>query len=134
LTATLAYLWASPVSVPAAALALLARAGGGRIAFRDGVLEASGGLLAPLLRRGYPPLSIAAITLGHVVLAQSVADLERTRIHERAHVRQFERWGPIFPALYLGASLVARMRGGDAYRDNRFEVEARAEEGRLASR
>jgi hypothetical protein len=70
-------------------------------------------------------MSIAAITLGHVVLAQTRADLEQTRAHERVHVRQYERWGPFFPLLYLGASLAAWSRGDHPYLDNRFEREAR---------
>lgn len=117
-------LWALPVTAPAAGVALLARAGGGTLAWRDGVLEASGGFLPLLLGRIYPPMSIAAITLGHVVLAQSARDLETTRSHERVHVRQYERWGPFFPLLYLGASLGALLQGRHAYHDNPFEVEA----------
>jgi hypothetical protein len=124
----LAYLWAGPVSVPAALLALLARATGGSLCWREGVLEAEGGFLSFLLRRMYPPMPVAAITLGHVVLAQSAACLDATRAHERAHVRQYERWGPLFPALYLSASVAALLRGGDVYRDNRFEEEARRAE------
>jgi hypothetical protein len=120
----LAYVWAAPVSVPAAALAALAAGGGSRLAWRDGVLEASGGPLRVLLSRGYPPMSIAAITLGHVVLAQSEADLDSTRDHERVHVAQYERWGALFPALYLGASLLALLQGEEAYRGNHFEREA----------
>jgi hypothetical protein len=77
-----------------------------------------------LLARGYPPMSITALTLGHVVVAQHPADLERTRTHERVHVRQYERWGGFFPLLYLGASLVVLLRGGDPYHDNPFEREA----------
>jgi hypothetical protein len=124
----LAYFWAGPVSAPAALLALIARATGGSVCWRDGVLEAEGGFLSPFLRRMYPPMPIAAITLGHVVLAQSAACLDATRAHERAHVRQYERWGPLFPALYLIASVEALIRGGDMYRDNRFEGEARRAE------
>lgn len=105
-------------------MALLARAAGGSIHWRDGVLEASGGFLPALLSRIYPPMSIAAITLGHVVLAQTADDLDATRTHERVHVRQYERWGALFPLLYLGASLAALLRGGHAYHDNRFELEA----------
>lgn len=123
------YLWALPVTLVGVGVALGARAGGARLAWREGVLEAAGGPLGPLLRRGYPPMAIAAITLGHVVLAQAQDDLDRTRAHERAHVRQFERFGPLFPLLYLGASVAARCRGGDLYRDNWFEREARAAEG-----
>lgn len=124
-----AYLWALPVTLVGVLAALVGRLGGARLSWRDGVLEAAGGPLAPLLRRGYPPMAIAAITLGHVVLAQGQDDLERTRAHERVHVRQFERYGPLFPLLYLGASVAARCRGGDLYRDNWFEREARAAEG-----
>ncbi len=121
----LAYIWAAPVSVPAGVMALLARAAGGTAVWRDGVLEAAGGYLPFLLRHMYPPMPIAAITLGHVVLAQSVAELDATRMHERIHVRQYERWGMFFPFLYLSASMMALLRGGDAYHDNRFECEAR---------
>jgi hypothetical protein len=121
----LAYLWAGPVSGPAALLALLVRAAGGSVAWREGVLEAAGGFLPFVLQRMYPPMPIAAITLGHVVLAQSSADLDATRLHERVHVRQYERWGPFFPLLYFLASVEALVRGGNAWRDNRFEREAR---------
>ena len=120
----LSYLWVAPVSVPAALVAGLAACGGSRLAWRSGVLEAFGGPLARLLKRGYPPMSIAAITLGHVVLAQSEADLESSRGHERVHVAQYELWGAAFPFIYLGASLLALLQGGEAYRDNHFEREA----------
>jgi hypothetical protein len=119
-----AYLWAMPVSLPALCLALLALASGAQLHWRDGVLEACGGFLPVLLARMYPPMPIVAITLGHVVLAQHEADLERTRPHERVHVRQYEQWGGFFPLVYLGASLVVLLRGGDPYRDNPFEREA----------
>jgi hypothetical protein len=120
----LRYVWVAPVSVPAAGVALLARMTGGHAEIHEGVLEACGGFLPVLLARIYPPMAIAAITLGHVVLAQSRADLESTRRHERVHVRQYERWGACFPFLYLGASLVAMLRGRHAYHDNPFEREA----------
>ena len=69
-----------------------------------------------------------AITFGHVVLA--VDELDRSTLdHELAHVRQYEIWGPLFIPLYLLASLGARLRGGHPYRDNRFEVAARAASG-----
>lgn len=119
-----AYLWVLPVTLPATGLALLARATGSRLVWHTGVLEASDGMLPFALSRIYPPMSIAAITLGHVVLAQRSADLERTRTHERVHVMQYERWGGFFPLLYLGESLWKLMRGKDPYRENRFEREA----------
>jgi hypothetical protein len=119
-----AYLWVMPVSLPALLLALLARAGGAQVRWREGVLEACGGFLPALLATVYPPMPIAAITLGHVVLAQHQEDLERTRAHERVHVRQYERWGGFFPLIYLSASFAVMLRGGDPYRDNPFEREA----------
>lgn len=69
-----------------------------------------------------------AITFGHVVLCIDEAD-DDLMTHELVHVRQYERWGPLFIPVYLGACLTARMRGGRAYADNRFEVAARATEG-----
>ena len=62
------------------------------------------------------------------MIAQSARDLERTRAHERVHVRQCETWGPLFFAAYGIAALLARVRGGHAYRDNVFEREARGAE------
>ena len=118
------YLWALPVTLPAFGLALIARVTGARLVWHTGVLEVCDGALPWVLARVYPPMSIAAITLGHVVLAQREEDLERTRVHERVHVRQYERWGGLFPLVYLGSSLVVLLGGGDPYRDNRFEREA----------
>lgn len=127
----LRYLWALPATVPGVLLAVLARASGGEWQRMDGVLEASGGWTARLLRTGFPFSGpVAAITFGHVVLGASAYDLDATRAHERAHVRQFERWGGLMLVLYPLAGLFAGLRGGDPYRDNPFEREARAAERR----
>jgi hypothetical protein len=40
------------------------------------------------------------------------------------HVRQYERWGPLFIPAYFAASGWAWWKGGHAYLDNPFEVEA----------
>ncbi len=64
------------------------------------------------------------MTLGHVVLARTRDDLESTREHERIHVGQYERWGPLFVPAYFLASGLAWLRGGDSYLDNRFERQA----------
>ena len=107
------------------ALALLAVATGGRVRVVRGVVEAHGGAAAWLLRRAVPlGGGASAITFGHVVLGRDQACLDRTREHERVHVRQYERWGPLFLPAYGLASLLAWRRGGDPYRDNRFEAEA----------
>jgi hypothetical protein len=120
----LGYAGAFPVSAAAAVLAAPLLLTGARARFARGVLEVSGGLLRPILRRAVPGFPIAAITLGHVVLAADARSLFESRAHERVHVAQYERWGFLFPLLYLGASLRAALGGGNAYRDNVFEREA----------
>ena len=123
------YLWPLPVTLLGLLVVLIARGSGGKQQRVDGVLEASGGWPARILQRGFPfSGSVAAITLGHVVVAVSQAALDATRAHERAHVRQFERWGVLMVVLYPLAGLLAGLRGGHPYIDNVFEREARAAE------
>jgi hypothetical protein len=126
---TLLYLWALPVTLLGVLVALIARSSGGTLQRVGGVLEATGGWPARVLRRGFPfSGAVAAITLGHVVVSVSLGALVATRAHERAHVRQFERWGVLLLVAYPLAGLLAWARGGHPYRDNRFEREARAAE------
>jgi hypothetical protein len=66
------------------------------------------------------------MTLGHVVLGVDRQQLRRTRAHERVHVRQSERWGPLFLPAYAAASVWCIIRGRTAYFDNPFEREAYA--------
>lgn len=125
----LLYLWPSPVTLFGLGVALLARSSGGAWERVNGVVEAAGGWPARVLRGGLPfSGAVAAITLGHVVVGVSTAALAATRAHERAHVRQFERWGLLMLVLYPLAGLWAWARGGHPYRDNWFEREARAAE------
>ena len=123
------YLWALPATLLGMLVVLVARGSGGMLQRVDGVLEVAGGWPAIVLRRGFPfSGSVAAITLGHVVVGASLTDLTTTRAHERAHVRQFERWGALLLVMYPLAGLLAWLRGGHPYRDNVFECEARAAE------
>ena len=115
-----AYVWAAPTTVVGLIGAFLAD----DIAVVAGVLEGSGPRIGQAFDVVAPHRSIMAMTLGHVVLARSGAALDATRAHERVHVRQCERWGPLFVPAYVAASVAARLRGGDAYFDNRFEREA----------
>lgn len=48
--------------------------------------------------------------------------------HELEHVYQAMRWGPLFPFLYLGSMLVAKLQGKRSYADCWFEVQARKAE------
>ena len=66
----------------------------------------------------------AAMTFGHVILGVDQPTLDEWRAHERVHVAQAERWGPLFPVAYAAASAVAWERGEDPYLNNRFEIEA----------
>jgi len=117
--------WASPATLLGMALALPA-VRGGRLTVVDGVIEAYGPWLRWVLRRfGAIDGGVAAITFGHVVLAQDADALHWTRAHERVHVRQYERWGPFFIPAYITASAWAVLRGRHVYYDNRFEREAR---------
>lgn len=121
------YAWSLPNSALGAVLVAAALATGGRAAVVDGVLEAHGGVLVVILRRLVPLRGGAsAMTLGHVVVARDAACLERTRTHERAHVRQSEQWGPFFLPAYFAASLAVAFRGRHYYLDNPFEREARS--------
>jgi hypothetical protein len=122
----LVYAWTLPTTALGLLflpLALLSRTGGARVV--DGVLELHGGAVTfflkhcTLLRGG-----ASAMTLGHVVLARDEQSLDLTRDHERVHVRQCERWGPLFIPAYLVASLLVLLRGGRPYEDNPFEREA----------
>jgi len=67
-----------------------------------------------------------ALTFGHVVFGQTEAALDLSRVHERVHVRQYERWGIAFVPAYLICWLILSLRGRDGYRENPFEVEAYA--------
>ena len=130
----LVYLWTLPTTaVGLLALVLAAIGGRGvRCAVVDGVLEVHGGLVTwflthcTLLRGG-----ASAMTLGHVVLGRDELLLDLTRDHERVHVRQCERWGPLFLPAYGLASAAVFLRGGRPYEDNPFEREAF---GRTSSR
>jgi hypothetical protein len=117
--------------LPGLILIPFALAGGGTVSLVQGVLEVHGGLVTYLLTYGLPWVrgGAAAMTLGHVVLGRNKYTLDRSRRHERVHVRQFERWGPLFIPLYLGASFVAWLRGRDPYLDNPFEREAFEKDG-----
>lgn len=101
-----------------------------RYALRDGVLEIHGGASNWFLKIGIPGIGpMPAMTLGHVVIAVDQATLDRWRVHERVHVRQFEAWGPLMLPAMLASALCQSIQGRDPYYDNLFEREAYAVEG-----
>lgn len=113
------YLWAAPLTATGVLLGALSRT---RPQVRDGVLlftevRGLGGRM--LSWRGF-----AAATLGHAVITAH-EPTERLLRHELVHVRQAERWGPLFVPLYL-AGLI---RYG--YRRNPLERAAYAAAARV---
>lgn len=122
--AFLRYLWAAPITVLGLILAVAAWGRGAHLAAKNGVLEVWGAPVARIVSRLPRVLQFEAITFGHVVFAQSGSLMDEWRAHERAHVRQYERWGVFFWPAYAIASVIAYLRGGDAYVDNYFEREA----------
>lgn len=119
-----AYLWASPYTLAGLMIGVML---GGRCRWVSGVVEIHGRGVTWLLE--HLPVSAAAMTMGHTVLGRSIQALDRTRRHERVHVRQFERWGPFMGPAYVAASVYVYARGRDFYRDNPFEVEAYETDG-----
>ena len=118
-------MWAFPTTLVGLLFLLVAIVSGGRAQVVDGVLEIHGGLVSFFLRRcTLLKGGASAMTLGHVVLGRDAELLNLTRGHERVHVRQCERWGPLFLPAYGVASLIAFLRGGNFYMDNAFEREA----------
>jgi hypothetical protein len=118
-----AYLWVAPVTLFGLVLALIAYWLGASIKRRFGVLEVAGNTRTLILRS--ISSRFEAITLGHVILGRNHGTLSRYRSHEHVHVRQYERWGLLFPILYALASFRALLTGKRFYWDNVFEIEAR---------
>ena len=124
-----AYAWASPNTLLGFLAGLVVLALGGKVRVVRGVAEFSGGLLASWVAG---TVRFSAITFGHVILGVSEADLAAARFHEHVHVRQYEAWGPFFLFAYAGSSLWQLLRGRRMHRDNFFERQAYAAEGKFA--
>lgn len=71
-----------------------------------------------------------AITIGRWIFAWRELDSVELA-HELAHVIQWRQHGPLYVPRYFRASRQAARAGGDRYRDNIFEVEARAAEDKV---
>ena len=120
-------LWAAPCSAVGVLLAAIPLALGGKAAWRRGALEVTyrqGEAGCGKLARALP---FRGIVFGHVILAITEEELLRIGPHERVHVQQYERWGPIFFLAYGLSSLWQLLRGRSPYWDNHFEIQARVE-------
>lgn len=121
-----AIIWTSPNSLIGLLVGLLGIVTGGKVQLKRGVLEFYGGAITHILRR--LPINAIAMTLGHTIIGQTANGLNAARNHEHVHVRQYERWGPLFLPAYLLSSLYLWAVKRDPYRDNPFEIEAYAKE------
>jgi hypothetical protein len=65
-----------------------------------------------------------AQTLGRYVFATYPLDPE-TMAHECQHIRQWQRFGPLYLPAYFASSALALVRSRKPYWDNSFEVAAR---------
>lgn len=119
-----AVLWASPYTLLGLVIGLLGLSTGGRVRLRDNVIEFYGGAVKWFVTRLPGGQFTLAITFGHTVLGQTDAALDISREHEKVHVRQYERWGPLMGPAYLLCSLVLWLSGRKPYHDNPFEREA----------
>ena len=127
----LRWLWASPASVVGLIVGAVGLCTGGKAIRIGPTLEFWGGAVSGLLQSRF--IHARGMTLGHVILGVSDSTLEAIRSHEWVHVRQYERWGPLFLPAYLLSSAVLWLSGRDPYWENPFEVEAYAEDRRRVS-
>jgi len=117
-------LWASPWSVWALTIGVVGLLTGGSIQWSGEVLEFWGGFI-PLFLKYFPFIAGSPVaTFGHVVLGRSKRHLEACRPHQLVHVKQYERWGPLFVPAYITFWIVMWFRGKHPYYDNPFEREA----------
>jgi hypothetical protein len=120
----LGMLWALPWTLFGLLLGGIGLLTGGSVQRSGRTLEFWGGAIGWMLDHAPIVAGAIAITFGHVVLAANEHARNICRSHERVHVKQYERWGPLFVPAYLFCSLVLWLTGRDAYRDNPFEIEA----------
>jgi hypothetical protein len=118
--------WASPCTVVGIVFAGLPLLAGGTARWSAGALEVSYRERQASCGRLTRRLPFRAIVLGHVIVAVTREELAVIGPHERVHVQQYERWGPLFFMAYGLSSVWQLVRGRSPYRDNHFEVQARA--------
>lgn len=120
----LCYAWAAPTSAIGCCIGVIALCLGGTWRIVDGVIEVGGGRFASLVLLLPRAIRFDAITFGHTVVGLNHGVLNTHRVHEHAHVRQYERWGLLFFPLYIGSSLLQLLCDRDPHYDNHFEREA----------
>lgn len=118
-------LWASPCTAIGLTFALVMIVLGGKAKVVRGALEVTYRETQTDCGTFAKKLPFRGIVFGHVILAATRDELQRIGPHERIHVEQYERWGPLFFFAYGASSFWQLIRGRSPYWNNRFEVEAR---------
>jgi len=125
-------LWAAPCSAIGLVLAAVPLALGGTAACADGVIEVTYRDRTAQCGRFARRLPFRGIVFGHVILAVTREELQVIGAHERVHVQQYERWGPLFFLAYGASGLWQVLHGRKPYWNNAFEVQARRLAGAAA--
>ncbi len=120
------FVWALPCSAVGILLAAPLLLAGGSVMWSSGALEVTYRHRQSSCGRLARSLPFRGIAFGHVILAVTREELRVIARHERVHVQQYERWGPLFFLAYPASSIWALARGRSFYWDNHFELEARA--------
>jgi hypothetical protein len=123
--------WALPLTMFGVVPALAVWLARGHVHRVQGALEVHGPLGDWILRRR--SLNFVAVTIGHIIIGRNASCCARARTHEHVHVRQGERWGPLFPFAYCFAGIVQLGYGRRFYWDNPFEREARQADAQTKS-
>lgn len=118
-------LWAAPCSAVGLILAAFPLALGGKARWSAGALEVTYRQAESSCGKLARNLPFRGIVFGHIILAVTDEELQRIGLHERVHVEQYERWGPLFFPAYAASSVFQLIRGRNPYWDNHFEVAAR---------
>jgi len=118
-------LWAAPWS----AIGLRVAGGlllvGGKAKWSSGALEVTYREHNASCSKVARILPFRGIVFGHVILAVTSEELRIIGPHERVHVEQYERWGPLFVFAYGASSLWQLRHDRSPYWHNHFEVQAR---------
>jgi hypothetical protein len=118
-------LWAAPCSLLGLGLSIVPLLLGGTARVSAGALEVTYRRSLAACGKLATGLPFRGIVFGHVILAVTQEELVQIGPHERVHVEQYERWGPLFFVAYGLSGLWQLVHGRSPYWHNHFEVQAR---------
>lgn len=118
-------LWAAPCSTVGLALTAVLLVIGAKARWASGALEVTYRHSLAGCGTRARNLNCRGIVFGHVILAVTREELRSIGAHERVHVEQYERWGPLLFFAYGASSLWQFVNRRSPYWHNHFEVQAR---------